>query len=44
MATGTAPGQWWGETDEVLATVLDVLQRRAEQEQAAAKGGAHRGG
>jgi hypothetical protein len=31
VATQTAPSQWWEETDEVLATVLDVLEKQAER-------------
>jgi hypothetical protein len=31
MATGTAPRDWWDEDDEVLATALDVLGKRAEE-------------
>jgi hypothetical protein len=31
MATSTAPSQWWDEDDEVLATALDVLGKRAEE-------------
>ena len=30
VATGTAPSAWWNETDQVLATVLDVLRVQAE--------------
>jgi hypothetical protein len=26
VATQTAPADWWDESDEVLATVLDVLE------------------
>jgi hypothetical protein len=29
IATSTAPGQWWDETDETLATVLDLLEGQA---------------
>jgi hypothetical protein len=29
VATGTAPAAWWGEPDEVLATVIEVLTDRA---------------
>lgn len=28
IATQTAPRDWWGEPDGVLATALDVLERR----------------
>lgn len=31
MATHTAPADWWDEPDEVLATALDVLNKRAEE-------------
>lgn len=31
VATQTAPAAWWDETDEVLATVLDVLDRQARE-------------
>lgn len=31
MATHTAPAQWRDETDETLATALDVLDRIAEE-------------
>lgn len=31
MATSTAPADWWDEPDEVLATALDVLGKRAEE-------------
>jgi hypothetical protein len=31
VATQTAPADWWAESDEVLATVLDVLERNAER-------------
>jgi hypothetical protein len=27
VATQTAPADWWDEPDEVLATVLDVLEK-----------------
>jgi hypothetical protein len=29
VATNTAPGDWWDEPDEVLATALDVLEQAA---------------
>jgi hypothetical protein len=29
IATQTSPGDWWDETDEVIATALDVLDRNA---------------
>jgi hypothetical protein len=38
MATRTAPADWWDESDEVLATALDVLDRQAQQVKTA-KGG-----
>lgn len=31
VATGTAPAAWWNESDQVLATVLDVLAVQAEE-------------
>lgn len=31
MATQTAPSAWWAESDEVLATVMDVLADQAER-------------
>jgi hypothetical protein len=31
VATQTAPADWWDEPDEVLATVLDVLDRQARE-------------
>lgn len=31
MATATAPADWWGESDEVLATALDVLEKAREE-------------
>jgi hypothetical protein len=31
VATQTAPRDWWEEPDEVLATVLDVLERQAQE-------------
>jgi hypothetical protein len=31
LATGTAPRHWWRESDEVLATAIDILARQAEQ-------------
>ena len=31
VATGTMPSQWEGESDEVLATVIEVLADQAEQ-------------
>lgn len=30
MITHTAPADWWSESDETLATALDVLARQAE--------------
>lgn len=31
MATGTAPRDWWEESDEVIATALAVLAANAER-------------
>jgi len=31
VATQTAPRDWWDETDEVLATVLEVLDIQARE-------------
>lgn len=31
MATQTAPADWWDESDETLATVLDVLEKAAQK-------------
>jgi hypothetical protein len=31
VATSTAPAQWWAEPDEILSTVLAVLEDRAKQ-------------
>jgi len=31
IATNTAPRDWWDESDEVIATALDVLNERAEE-------------
>jgi hypothetical protein len=31
IATQTAPCDWWEESDEVIATALDVLNRHAKQ-------------
>jgi hypothetical protein len=31
LATQTAPRDWWGESDEALATALDLLRERAER-------------
>jgi len=31
LATQTAPGQWWEETDETLATVVDLLEAQAAE-------------
>ena len=41
MATGTPPSAWWDETDEALATVLELLQAQADQVKK--KGGRRRG-
>jgi hypothetical protein len=30
IATNTAPDAWWDQTDEVIATALDVLAKRTE--------------
>ena len=30
VATMTAPAQWWDETDATLATVIEVLEERAD--------------
>jgi hypothetical protein len=38
IATQTAPSQWWDETDETLATVLDVLERQAAEVRKAGRG------
>lgn len=38
LATQTAPSAWWEEEDATLATVLDILNRQAE-ERAATMGG-----
>jgi hypothetical protein len=37
VETGTAPRDWWDEDDETLATVLDVLEDRAEAMRKAAR-------
>ena len=31
IATQTAPGDWWGEDDETIATALAVLEEQAER-------------
>lgn len=31
IATQTAPRDWWGESDEVLATALEVLEVIAKE-------------
>ena len=31
MATQTAPRDWWDEPDEVLATVIAVLDKQARE-------------
>lgn len=31
LATRTAPADWWGEDDAVIATALDVLEQRARE-------------
>lgn len=31
IATQTAPGDWWDEPDEVIATALDVLEKQARE-------------
>lgn len=31
MATQTAPRDWWDESDEVLATVLQLLEQQAKE-------------
>jgi hypothetical protein len=38
VATCTAPAQWRGESDHVLATVLDVLTEQAKAGRAAQRG------
>lgn len=40
MATSTPPAAWLGESDEMLATVLDIFRLRAE---AMKTKGRHRG-
>jgi hypothetical protein len=42
IATRTAPGQWWDETDETLATVLTILENNAAELRKAAKRGSKR--
>ena len=31
VATGTAPSAWWDETDEALATVMELLTKQAAE-------------
>jgi hypothetical protein len=31
LATGTAPGDWWGEDDATLVTALELLEDAHEQ-------------
>jgi hypothetical protein len=31
LATETAPALWWEESDETLATALDILDKRATE-------------
>lgn len=31
IATNTAPADWWGESDAVLATALDVLDELSRE-------------
>ena len=38
MATQTAPGDWWTETDETLATVVELLETNAEEVRKASRG------
>jgi hypothetical protein len=38
VATRTAPGQWWTETDETLATVVQLLEDQAEEVRKASRG------
>lgn len=37
IATNTAPRDWWGEPDEIIATALDVLERNAAEIKKAAR-------
>lgn len=32
LATGTAPRSWWGETDATIATALELLAERHDED------------
>ena len=38
IATETAPSQWWDETAETLATVLELLEHNADEIRKARRG------